>query len=107
MLYPFCSRPCGSGVCIDTFSKIIAVFFRDGNCLLFLLTPRLRKLKLFSAEMKGDPLMADKTIVFSDQEQMQVEGIVIDKDVEEALRYLAGLLDRLKGHPGHACGPKA
>jgi len=51
--------------------------------------------------------MADKTIVFSDQEQMQIEGTVIDKDRDEALRYLAGLLDRLKGHPGHACGPKA
>ena len=51
--------------------------------------------------------MADKTIIFSDQEQMQVEALVIDKDGDEALRFLAGLLDRLKGHPGHACGPKA
>jgi len=50
--------------------------------------------------------MADKTIIFSDQEQMQVEGIVIDKDGEEALKFLATLLDRIKGHPGHACGPK-
>ena len=49
--------------------------------------------------------MADKTISFSDQEQMQVEGIVIDKDGEEALRYLAGLLDRLQPHFAHACGP--
>jgi hypothetical protein len=51
--------------------------------------------------------MADKTIIFSQQEQMQVEGIVIDKDGEEALRFLANLLDRLKPHFGHACGPKA
>lgn len=51
--------------------------------------------------------MADKVISFSDQEQMQVEALVIDKDGEEALRYLAGLLDRLKTHLGHACGPKA
>ncbi|RJR41724.1 MAG: hypothetical protein C4567_08610 [Deltaproteobacteria bacterium] len=51
--------------------------------------------------------MPDKTIVFSDQEQMQIESIVIDKDGEEALRYLADLLDRVKGHLGHACGPKA
>ena len=51
--------------------------------------------------------MADKTIVFSDQEQMQVEAIVIDKDGREALRFLAAIVDRLKGHPGHACGPKA
>jgi hypothetical protein len=50
--------------------------------------------------------MADKTMVFSDQEQMQIEAIVIDKDGDEALRYLAGLLDRIKPHFGHACGPK-
>ena len=51
--------------------------------------------------------MAEKTIVFSDQEQMQIEAIVIDKDGEEALRYLVDLGDRLKEHFGHACGPKA
>ncbi len=51
--------------------------------------------------------MADKVITFSDQEQMKVEAIVIDKDGEEALRYLADLLDRIKPHLGHACGPKA
>ena len=51
--------------------------------------------------------MAEKIIVFSDQEQMQIEAIVIDKDGEEALRYLVDLMDRLKAHFGHACGPKA
>jgi len=51
--------------------------------------------------------MAEKTIVFSDQEQMQIEAIVIDKDGEEALRFLGDLMDRLKAHFGHACGPKA
>ncbi len=51
--------------------------------------------------------MADKTIIFSDQEQMKIEAIVIDKDGGEALTYLAELLDRLKPHLGHACGPKA
>ncbi|MCK9375662.1 MAG: hypothetical protein M0P73_05880 [Syntrophobacterales bacterium] len=50
--------------------------------------------------------MGQKVISFSDQEQMKVEAIVIDKDGDDALRYLADLLDRLKGHPGHACGPK-
>jgi hypothetical protein len=49
--------------------------------------------------------MADKTIIFSDQEQMQIEAIVIDKDGDEALKYLANLVDRVKGHLGHACGP--
>ena len=51
--------------------------------------------------------MADKTIVFSAQEQMKIEAIIIDKDGEEALRYLADLVDRLTPHLGHACGPKA
>ncbi|MGB8992326.1 MAG: hypothetical protein WCD80_09750 [Desulfobaccales bacterium] len=50
--------------------------------------------------------MADKQIVFSDREQMRIEAIVIDKDKGEAIKYLANLVDRLKGHPGHACGPK-
>ncbi|MGD0828892.1 MAG: hypothetical protein ABSA09_12550 [Desulfobaccales bacterium] len=51
--------------------------------------------------------MADKIISFSDQEQMKLEAIVIDKDGEEALLYLAQLVDRLNPHYGHACGPKA
>ncbi len=49
--------------------------------------------------------MADKTIIFSDQEQMQIEAITIDKDGEEALRFLAALVDRFSPHFGHACGP--
>ncbi len=51
--------------------------------------------------------MADKTLVFSDQEQMKIEAIVIDQDGEEALRFLAEVVDRLSPHYGHACGPKA
>jgi hypothetical protein len=51
--------------------------------------------------------MAEKTISFTDQEQMQIEAILIDKDGEEALRFLANLVDRLSPHFGHACGPKA
>jgi hypothetical protein len=51
--------------------------------------------------------MAEKTLTFSPQEQMRIEAIVIDKDGEEALRYLVELVDRLKPHFGHACGPKA
>jgi hypothetical protein len=46
------------------------------------------------------------TITFSDAEQQRMEGIIIDKDKEEALRFCADLLDKIKGHPGHACGPK-
>jgi hypothetical protein len=51
--------------------------------------------------------MAEVRVLFTDQEQMEIEAIVIDKDGAEALRFLANLLDRVKGHPGHACGPKA
>jgi hypothetical protein len=47
--------------------------------------------------------MADKQIVFSDQQQQQIEAIVIDKDKEEALKYLAQLVQMLKGSAGHAC----
>ncbi|HEY9074041.1 MAG TPA: hypothetical protein VIN67_07900 [Desulfobaccales bacterium] len=49
--------------------------------------------------------MADKQIVFSDQEKMQIEAIVIDKDKAEALKYLARLVEVIKGNPGHACSP--
>ncbi len=51
--------------------------------------------------------MADKTLVFSDQEQMKIEAMVIDQDGEEALQFLAEVVDRLSPHFGHACGPKA
>ncbi len=47
------------------------------------------------------------TVTFSDTEQQRIEGIIIDKDKEAALRYCSDLLDKFKGHPGHACGPKA
>ena len=50
--------------------------------------------------------MANVTINFSLEEQRRIESILIDKDEEEALRYVAELLDKIKEHPGHACGPK-
>ncbi|MFP3868272.1 MAG: hypothetical protein ACLFUU_08935 [Desulfobacteraceae bacterium] len=50
--------------------------------------------------------MADVVITFPVSQEQKIEEIVIDKEKEEALRYLATLLDRIKGHPGHACGPK-
>lgn len=50
--------------------------------------------------------MAKVTITFSDAEQQRIEAIVIDKDKDEALRYLSDLLDKVREHPGHACGPK-
>jgi len=48
--------------------------------------------------------MAEKQILFSDKEQMEIEGIVIDKDKDAALRYLGKLVEWMKGHAGHACG---
>ena len=51
--------------------------------------------------------MADKHIAFSVQEQQKIEGIVIDKNGEAALRYLGDLISQFKAHAGHACGPKA
>lgn len=50
--------------------------------------------------------MAQVTITFSDADQQRIEAIVIDKDQDEALNYVSGLLDKVKEHPGHACGPK-
>ncbi len=50
--------------------------------------------------------MANVVIKFTLEEQRRIDSILIDKDPDEALRYLADLLDKIKEHPGHACGPK-
>jgi hypothetical protein len=50
--------------------------------------------------------MADKQIVFEDGDQISVERILIDRDKEEALKFLTQLVERFKSHPGHACGFK-
>ena len=50
--------------------------------------------------------MSDKQIAFSAAEQQQIEAIVIDKDGQEALRYLSDLVGILKSRESHACGPK-
>jgi hypothetical protein len=50
--------------------------------------------------------MADMIVSFSIQQQQEVEGIVIDKDGAEALRYLSDLVGILKSRESHACGPK-
>jgi hypothetical protein len=49
--------------------------------------------------------MADKQIVFTDKDQQEIEGIVIDKDKEEALKFLTKLVQEIKGSEGHACSP--
>jgi len=50
--------------------------------------------------------MADMIVSFSIQQQQEVEAIVIDKDGDEALRYLSDLVGILKARESHACGPK-
>jgi hypothetical protein len=54
--------------------------------------------------IKGEAVMADKQIKFTDQDQMELEAIVIDRDKEEALRFLAKLVAEFKGSLGQACG---
>jgi hypothetical protein len=56
--------------------------------------------------MNGEVYMADMIVSFTIQQQQEVEGIVIDKDGEEALRYLSDLVGILKSRESHACGPK-
>ncbi len=48
--------------------------------------------------------MAEKSIVFEDKDQIYLEGICIDRDKEEAFKFLTQLHERLKEHPGYACG---
>ncbi len=50
--------------------------------------------------------MADMVVSFSTAQQQEVEAIVIDKDGEEALRYLGDLVGIFKSRESHACGPK-
>ena len=50
--------------------------------------------------------MADMIVSFSIQQQQEVEAIVIDKDRQEALRYLSDLVGIFKSRESHACGPK-
>ena len=50
--------------------------------------------------------MADMIVSFSIQQQQEIEAIVIDKDGEEALRYMSDLVGIFKSRESHACGPK-
>jgi len=68
--------------------------------------PNLKNRHPGKAHLADEDIMADKEIVFSDQEQQKIQAIVIDKDKDEAIRYLAGLRERIKGQAAHACGFK-
>jgi hypothetical protein len=56
--------------------------------------------------MNGEVYMADMVVSFSIQQQQEIEAIVIDKDGDEALRYVSDLVGILKSRESHACGPK-
>jgi hypothetical protein len=56
--------------------------------------------------MIGEVYMADMVVSFSIQQLQEIEGIVIDKDGAEALRYLSDLVGIFKSRESHACGPK-
>jgi hypothetical protein len=60
----------------------------------------------FGIAFQGKEKNMPVSVTFSDVEQQKIEAIVIDKDKDEALRYCSDLLDKIKEHPGHACGPK-
>jgi hypothetical protein len=49
-----------------------------------------------------------KTIMFDDREMQLLTAIVIDKDKEEALKFLTNVIwERVKDKESKACGPKA
>jgi len=51
--------------------------------------------------------MAEVVVTFTDADQTRMQEILIDKDEDGALKFVSNLADKIKGHPGHACGPKA
>ncbi|MGQ9654441.1 MAG: hypothetical protein ACUVXD_10285 [Thermodesulfobacteriota bacterium] len=51
--------------------------------------------------------MTEKTIRLTGEEIQRIEAILLDRDKEEALRFLKDVIkERLKVTEGHACGPK-
>ena len=48
-----------------------------------------------------------KTIDFDDKELQSLRAIVLDKDKEEALRFVVDLWDRVREKESKACGPKS
>jgi hypothetical protein len=56
--------------------------------------------------MNEEVNMADMLVSFSIQQQQEIEAIVIDKDGDEALRYVSDLVGIFKSRESHACGPK-
>ena len=52
--------------------------------------------------------MAERTIRLTDQEIQRIEAIVLDRDKEDALRFLKDVIrEKLRVSEGHACGPKS
>jgi hypothetical protein len=56
---------------------------------------------------KGVSAMTERTIRLTGEEIQRIEAILLDRDKEEALRFLKDVIkERLKVSEGHACGPK-
>jgi hypothetical protein len=52
--------------------------------------------------------MAERTISLTDQENQRMETILLDRDKEEALKFLKEVIkEKLKAPQSRACGPKA
>ena len=50
--------------------------------------------------------MAEHTIGLTDQEVQKIQAIIVDRDKEEAFRFLVDVIkERLKTPTSHACGP--
>ena len=47
-----------------------------------------------------------KNITFDDKEMQILKAIVLDRDKEEALRFVVDLWDRVREKESQACGPK-
>ena len=48
-----------------------------------------------------------KTVMFDDREVQTLTAIVIDKDKEEALKFITNVIwERIKENESRACGPK-
>ena len=50
--------------------------------------------------------MAEHVIRLTDQEVQEIQAIIVDRDKEEALRFLVDVIkERLKTPTSRACGP--
>jgi hypothetical protein len=71
-------------------------------------TKSTNPLKNFYLEKKGVEFMTERTISLTEQESQRVDAILLDRDKEEALKFLKEVIkEKLKTTQSRACGPKA